>query len=202
VTKKMPFDDLDLEFEDEEETKKKKNEAVQVDVDLEFQSPEGGKPRPTQPPKPAVAAGTNPGVQRPPARPGDVRKIEDARAAQAQARPQGSAQAARPASAPQQTAPRVVGSSALKEDNAYDLESQQVVELREQMRRVELESEVKVQVAEFKTEYLTEMLSDMKLAQHQIEQLLVRINAKHPDMKNEVLMIKKILADFTAKKRK
>jgi hypothetical protein len=46
------------------------------------------------------------------------------------------------------------------------------------------------------------MLSDMKLAQHQIEQLLVRINAKHPDMKNEVLMIKKILADFTAKKRK
>jgi hypothetical protein len=42
----------------------------------------------------------------------------------------------------------------------------------------------------------------MKLLEHQIGQLLVRINAKHPDMKNEVLMIKKILADFTAKKRK
>jgi hypothetical protein len=57
-------------------------------------------------------------------------------------------------------------------------------------------------VAEFKTEILSEMLSDMKLMEHQIGQLLVRINAKHPDMKQEALMIKKILADFTAKKRK
>ncbi len=70
------------------------------------------------------------------------------------------------------------------------------------MRKVQIESEVKVAVAEFKMEYLSEMLSDIKLLEHQIGQLLVRINAKHPDMKNEVLMIKKILADFTTKKRK
>jgi hypothetical protein len=49
---------------------------------------------------------------------------------------------------------------------------------------------------------LSELLSDVKLMDHQINQLLVRINAKHPDMKQEALMIKKILADFTAKKRK
>ncbi len=200
----MAFDDLDLEFEDEEETKKKKNEAVHVDVDLEFNSPEGGKPRTPQPPaRPAqAAAGTAPNIPRPPSaqQPGTVRKIEDARAAQAQAqaRPGSPAAQARPASAQ----PRAVGTSAIKEEGAYDLESQQVVEMREQMRRIEFEAEVKVQVAEFKTEILSEMLSDMKLVEHQIGQLLIRINAKHPDMKNEALMIKKILADFTAKKRK
>lgn len=200
----MAFDDLDLEFEDEEETKKKKNEAVHVDVDLEFNSPEGGKPRTPQPPaRPAqAAAGTAPNIPRPPGaqQPGTVRKIEDARAAQAQAqaRPGSPAAQARPASAQ----PRAVGTSAIKEEGAYDLESLQVVEMREQMRRIEFEAEVKVQVAEFKTEILSEMLSDMKLVEHQIGQLLIRINAKHPDMKNEALMIKKILADFTAKKRK
>lgn len=197
----MAFDDLDLEFEDEEEQKKKKNEAVQVDVDLEFHTPGGSeKPKAAQPVKPVSTGGTESGIQRPVAqgKPAEVRKIDEARAAQAQARPAG-APAQRPVASAQ---PRVAGTSALQPEAAYDLESQQVVEMREQMRKVELEAEVKVQVAEFKTEYLTEMLSDMKLAQHQIEQLLVRINAKHPDMKNEVLMIKKILADFTAKKRK
>lgn len=197
----MAFDDLDLEFEDEEEQKKKKNEAVQVDVDLEFHTPGGSeKPKAAQPVKPVSAGGTASGIQRPVAqeKPAEVRKIDEARAAQAQARPAGSS-AQRPVANAQ---PRVAGTSALQPEAAYDLESQQVVEMREQVRKVELEAEVKVQVAEFKTEYLTEMLSDMKLAQHQIEQLLVRINAKHPDMKNEVLMIKKILADFTAKKRK
>ena len=199
----MAFDDLDLEFEDEEETKKKKNEAVHVDVDLEFNSPEGGKARAPQPPARPASAGTAPNIPRPPTagqpqQPGTVRKIEDARAAQAQARPGAPAAQARPASAQ----PRAVGTSAIKEESAYDLESQQIVEMREQMRRVELEADVRVAVAEFKLELLSEMLSDMKLMEHQIGQLLIRINAKHPDIKNEALMIKKILADFTAKKRK
>lgn len=203
----MAFDDLDLEFEDEEETKKKKNEAVHVDVDLEFNSPEGGRPRTPQPPaRPAqAAAGTAPNIPRPPTagqpqQPGTVRKIEDARAAQAQAqaRPGTPAAQARPASAQ----PRAVGTSAIKEESAYDLESQQIVEMREQMRRIEIEADVRVAVAEFKVEILSEMLSDMKLMEHHIGQLLARINAKHPDIKNEALMIKKILADFTAKKRK
>ena len=96
--------------------------------------------------------------------------------------------------------PQVVGSSAL--ETSYDFESESVVQMRDEMRRVQLESEVKVGIAEFKTEFLSEMLSDMKLLDHQINQLLVRINAKHPDMKQEVLMIKKLLADFNAKKRK
>lgn len=193
----MPLDDLDLEFEDEDEAKRKKNEAVHIDVDLEFHTPEqSGKPRPAARPGPPAG---NPAA--PPARPvqrpmAEVKNLSDARP-QAQARPAQAQPIARAVSAPQSS-----GSSALKEDSHFDFDNQSVVQMREEMRRVEFEAEVKVGIAEFKTELLSELLSDMKLMDHQINQLLVRINAKHPDMKQEVLMIKKILADFTSKKRK
>lgn len=195
----MPFDDLNLEFEDEEEAlRKKKAETLTVDVDLEFQAPDvGAKPRPAT--RPAPPPGAEP-VSRPaPARPpgAEVRKIDEARANATQSRP-----VPRPAApvAPVARSPQVSGAHAL--DSSYDLESESIVQMREEMKRVQIESEVKVGIAEFKAEFLSEMLSDMKLLDHQINQLLVRINAKHPDMKQEVLMIKKLLADFNAKKRK
>ncbi len=75
-------------------------------------------------------------------------------------------------------------------------------DLLEHVRKVEFEAEVKVRVADFKAEILGEILGDMKFMEHQIGQLLVRLNNKHPESKQEILMIKKILADFTAKKRK
>ena len=191
----MPFDDLDLEFEDEDEASKKKREAVNVDVDLEFQAPDGARAKalPPKPPQKPPPPGAPQPTTRPQGQPGDVRKIDDARAA-----------ALRRPAPPTGASPtsRVAGSSAIKDDLDFDLESNQVVELREQMRKMELEAQVRVSVAEFKTDYLTEMLSDMKLMEHQIGQLLARINAKHPDMRNEVLMIKKILTDFNSKKRK
>lgn len=189
----MPFDDLDLEFEDEEESRKKKKEAVDVDVDLEFQAPDLPKPRPMpqKPVPPPESPQTPPPRSAPPQ--AEVRKIEEARIAQVKK--------AAPAQSSTTRAP-VSGSSALKENVDFDIESQQIVELQEQVRKIELESQVKVAVAEFKMEFLTEMLSDVKLLEHQIGQLLTRINAKHPDMKNEIIMIKKVLAEFSSKKRK
>jgi hypothetical protein len=173
------------------ESKKKKKEAVDVDVDLEFHTPDSSKPRPIRPSSPA----TSPSIPQTNSAPAEIRKIDEARASIQPIK--------RPPSQPlPATAPKVSGTSAMKEEASFDFESNQVVELREHMRKIELESQVKVAVAEFKTEYLSEMLSDIKLMEHQIGQLLLRINAKHPEMKNEVLMIKKILADFTAKKRR
>ncbi len=190
----MALDDLDLEFEDEEEAKKKKNDAVNQDVDLEFQMQGNDvKPRPARPVGPSATAqpqGPQPIAQ--------VKKLDDARAA---------AQPARRPAPPTSAAP-ISGSNAVKiqtqplVEGQYDLESEEIVQLRERARKAEFDAEVKVQVADFKTEILSELLSDVKLMDHQINQLLLRINAKHPDMKQEVLMIKKILADFTAKKRK
>ena len=199
----MALDDLDLEFEDEEEMKKKKNDAVHQDVDLEFQMQDGGvKARPTRPGAPPPPAGARP--QQPMAQ---VQKLDDARAAQQLKRPIAPGAAA-PRSPGEATSPRSVGATALKTqtqpvaEGHYDLESEEIVQLRERARKAEFDADVRVQVAEFKTEILSELLGDMKLMEHQVNQLLVRINAKHPDMKQEALMIKKLLADFTAKKRK
>lgn len=175
----MPINDLNLEFEDEEELKDKKPEAVHLDVDLEFQSQTNITKRPVH-----SEGGAAP-------KEGVVRPIESARPAQASGK-----------SLNVKASPAIVGATALKMESQAEVESQEVIELREKMRQVEITSEVRVQIAEFKTEYLTELLSDMKLMEHQIGQLLLRINAKHPESKNEVLMIKKILADFTSKKRK
>lgn len=194
----MALDDLDLEFEDEEDIRKRKNEAVHVDVDLEFSSPEHDKSRANIPIRPVPGAPTPVAGAQPSTKNAEVRKIEDARVAQAKSSPP-PAPGSRPGvSSP----PRAVGSSALKQGPDYDLDSVSIVEMREQLRKTELDSQVKVAVAEFKADYLIEMVSDMKLVEHQIGQLLARIHAKHPEMKNEVLMIKKILADFNAKKRK
>lgn len=186
----MALDDLDLEFEDEEEAKKKKSDAVQVDVDLEFQAPEGGgKARPVV--KPVHAGGTAQGSGPRPMPGGQVKSLDEARTS-----------ARRPPGAPGGPRPVTAAGTAALNERPYDLESEDVVAMRERMQKVEFEAAVKVAVAEYKTELLSELLGDMKLMEHQVGQLITRINAKHPDMKQEVLMIKKILADFTAKKRK
>jgi hypothetical protein len=197
----MPLEDLDLEFEDEEEAKRRKKEAVDVDVDLEFHTPEGVKPRPSpqnSSPSGGVSKPASVGSSPPSPKPmAEVRKIQEARGSSTTTTP--TMTQTRPIAT---SRPLVSGSSALKEDQVLDVDAQLVVDLQEQMKKVEFEAQVKVAVAEFKTDYLTEVMSDVKLVDHQISQLLARINAKHPDVKNEVLMIKKILADFIAKKRK
>lgn len=169
----MPLEDLDLEFEDEEEIKRKKKEAVEFDVDLEFQAPPGAAPRV----RPASAGG-------PPPRPGgQVKNIADARA-------QGQAQ----------QAPRSVGANAMKMEP--QISNNEVQELRAELQAAKLDVAVKDAVLDFKVELLSEILSDVKLLDFQVGQVLTRLAAKHPDSKQELLMIKKLLADFTAKKRK
>ncbi len=175
----MSFDDLNLEFEDEEDFKKKKSDAVHVDVDLEFQSqgPTSGPSHSSRPigQRPAPPAGLPGNVQAMPNRPIPVQRPD-----------------------PVMTS----GSSAMKIAPIPKEQTKSHDTLMEQVRKIEFEAEVKVRVADFKAEILGDILGDMKFMDHQIGQLLARINAKHPDMKQEVLMIKKILADFTAKKRR
>lgn len=176
----MSFDDLNLEFEDEEDFKKKKSDAVHVDVDLEFQSQGGASLAKSSRPvgqRPAPPAGLN----------GNVQALPN-----------------RPQLPPQLTSGQVMtsGTSAMKIAPIPKEQTKSHDTLMEQVRKIEFEAEVKVRVADFKAEILGDILGDMKFMDHQIGQLLARINTKHPDMKQEVLMIKKILADFTAKKRR
>ena len=172
----MPLEDLDLEFEDEEEIKRKKKEAVDVDVDLEFQAPPGAAPKA----RPASAP-------QPPNRPvAQVKNIAEARTQAAS--PQASA------------APRSAGANALRAEPQPV--SNEVQELRAELQAAKLDVAVKDAMLDFKVELLSEILSDVKLLDFQVGQVLTRLAAKHPDSKQELLMIKKLLADFTAKKRK
>jgi hypothetical protein len=177
----MPLEDLDLEFEDEEEIKRRKKEAVDVDVDLEFQAPPGAqkKPAATSAAKPEAAAQS-----------AVVKNIADAKPAQAA---RASAQAAPQIQSANASAPRSVGNAALKVEPHFA--SDDVEELKQQLQ-------LKDAVMEYRVELLGEVLGDIKLLDHQVGQLLTRLAAKHPESKQELLMIKKLLADFTAKKRK
>lgn len=76
------------------------------------------------------------------------------------------------------------------------------LEVEEKIKRIENDASLKILLLEQKYELLAELAGDMKLLEFQIGQLLGRINTKHPDLGHEVLTIKKLLADFTGKKRK
>ncbi len=202
----MPLEDLELEFEDEDESKKKKD-ALHVDVDLQFSTEEAAKPRQIpvrQGPAPVAASSapaqaalrpasqsTNPKIQMP--------AKEVSRPAVAKVTPISVRSAGAPA---RQVAKVAQGSAALAEQVFTEDVNEEVIELRERVQKLEVESQVKVGIAEFKAEFMSDVLSDMKLLDHQVTQILTKINAKHPDAKNEVLMIKKLLSEFAAKKRK
>lgn len=191
----MPIEDLDLEFEDEDEAKKKKNEALEVSDDLEFSLPETGASRSRPSARPLSA--TPPSASFAPKTIAQVKNLDEARKEPPMKRP-----ASAPPINAQSSASRVAGSSALKEESRPAPQGEEMIDLEEKMRRVEFDARVKVAIAEHKTELLGDLLGDIRLMEHQVGQLLSRINTKHPDLKQEVLMIKKILADFTAKKRK
>ena len=208
----MPLEDLELKFEDEDESKKKKD-ALHLDVDLEFSTDESVKPRSAHA-KPALqAAGaavveTNPSINRAPQAATNPRiqspqKINPAATgAKVTALPQRQAAPVAKANPSPSSQPKLQGSLALADQVFSEDVNEEVLELREKVQKLEVDSQIKVGVAEFKAEFMSDVLSDMKLMDHQITQILSRINAKHPDAKNEVMMIKKLLTDFVAKKRK
>ncbi len=200
----MALEDLDLEFEDEEEQKKKRNEAVHVDVDLEFgASPEKPQAAPVQAAPSADSSAPKPA---PSGAGAQVKKIEEVRAKMAQTR----AAATNPVAAQTVTAvsspgaagkPVVAGATALQLAPAMP-EGENLAQLYQLVEDTKFEARVQVAVAQEKGEFMAEVLSDAKLLQHQVQQLLLRMNTKHPDLKPELMAIQKALADFLAKKRK
>ena len=78
----------------------------------------------------------------------------------------------------------------------------EVNELRTQMSDIKNSADVKIAVAEAKSEFLVQYISDAKLLDHQVNQMLSRIHKKVPQLKNDVLSIKKYMSDFLAKTKK
>lgn len=209
----MPLEDLDLVFEDEEDQKKKKSDIVHSDVDLEFGASEVAKPQPSASVKPQTAPASAPARAAPSAAaPGamdDAEEVQPGSASVKRLEEVGAKLAAKSpsAAAPVNAAPKVQktqtaihGTSALK--LTPEPEDDALAEMQRQLEETKFEGRVKVAVMEEKIEFITDVLSDAKLMQHQRAQLLARMNQKHPDLKPELLALQKLLADFIAKKRK
>jgi hypothetical protein len=207
----MPLEDLDLVFEDEEELKKK-SDTLQDDVVLEFgtgiferpqglQTPQAAPSAPVQAAAPAgaqspkAAPSAAPKLSNPDASQPNVKRLEEVRAKMAQNK--GAPVNPGPTSAAQ--APVTNGSSALQLTAENDPNLAQLVDLIETTK---FEARVEVAVAQQMSSYMAEMLSDAKLMQHQVQQLLMRLNQKNAANKPELVAIQKALADFINKKRK
>ena len=184
----MAIEDLDLEFEDEEE--EKKGDALDVDVDLTFSaspdSPQGEaaaqvRKKPTPTPRPQTDSSPKPT----PTPRANISNINDAK------KPRPVPQA-RPTSQVKPTP-----SQDYSED-VSELRSQ-IQALQDKIRLIEHQADVKVAVAEAEKDFLVEYVSNAKVLDHQITQMLQRINSKAPNAKAEVQMIKKHLTEFVAK---
>lgn len=196
----MPLEDLDLEFEDEEEQKRKRNESLHDTVDLEFGASPEKPAAPSVATKPAAPAAADASVPKAaPIGSAQVKKIEEVRAKMAQAK--APVQSAAPGSnAPAAQRAITNGSSALQ--LAPEPGDVNLAQLYQMMEDTKFEARVQVAVAQEKGEFMAEVLSDAKLMQHQVQQLLQRLNQKNPALKPELMAIQKALADFLAKKRK
>jgi hypothetical protein len=205
----MPLEDLDLEFEDEEELKKK-SDALHDDVVLEFgtgihekpvipQAQANATPTSSQPastaapvesakvaPKPQVVP-TNPDASQP-----NIKRLEEVRAKMAQTK-----------GAPKSggTNPGFSGNAAMQ-IQPQDSSDPNLAQLVDLIENTKFDARVEVAVAQQMSVYMAEMLSDAKLLQHQVQQLLMRLNQKSPANKPELVAIQKALADFINKKRK
>jgi hypothetical protein len=75
-------------------------------------------------------------------------------------------------------------------------------EVKKDVESKDLQASARDQFQDYKLDFLVDFMSDLKLLDYQVHQLLVRMHQKHPDLKPEIMAIKKALADFMSKKRK
>ena len=191
MTKAEALADLNLVFEDDEVTEKKSDAIAIVSTDLQFGAEVQSAGTKTFK-KEAVTAAPN------------EAQTAAAPVAQIKAIPKKETVASvtkiqpKPQAVPVQQAPAQQPTS----QPVPQPQTQSQIDLVEKMKKMEIEMQVKVQMAEFKTDILADLLSDIKLLEYQMGTLLNRMYTKHPDLKQEILMLKKYISDFSQKKRK
>ncbi len=208
----MGVNKLDIEFEDEEEiearkeAERKKAEAV-ADIDLSFGAHEESEAEETP------AASEDPSLD----------AIKKARkAAREKAKGEGQSAPAQQAAPQQQAAPvqQAVPSQQVQQPvqqvaaqpQMQTIPQQQVfigpdyklgdelkkVAASNQILAIEIEARVKVEVTQQLTEITAKHHADAKLLEHKINKLLTQMNQKAPALKNELMMIKKLLKEHAA----
>jgi hypothetical protein len=217
----MAIEDLDLEFEEEE---KSGGDAVNIDIDLSFSASPGdevaGAIKGTRV-KPTTKKAPIKGVQMQNAAQLkmvedddllalDLGKNEPASTGQNQNnRPKDNIERApsTPISNHDRNRTQTRNTQARPSGNSTSQSSSQEVQflqhqinqLQQQLSFVEENANIKVAVAEAEKNYLVEYMSNAKVLDIQITQILLRMNIKAPTLKAESQSIKKLINEFLRK---
>lgn len=184
----MAIEDLDLEFEDDEE--KGKGDAVNVDIDLSFaasnenknSTPNGGRVKPVTKTQPKQNTRV------------DLKIVEGVDEnfdlGDSSAPTKGKNNKSSTASNRQKT------SGALDDIKKLQLE---VENLKLQIKHTQDNADLKLAVAQAEKNYLIEYVSNAKVLDVQITQILLRMNSKAPIIKQDAQAVKKLLNEFVQK---
>jgi hypothetical protein len=179
---------LDIEFEDEDEVRReaelraKREKELAKAVDLEF----------------AVEDSTGEINV-------DVAAIKQKKSAQSVSAPQPAA--ARPVTKPNVApAPRPSQPAPSREVQPVDLtfenytlgDGLNAVMAQNELLKAEMQAKIQMTSIQVKAETLINCSQEAKLLEYKINQILSQVNAKAPAVKNELLNIKKLLADYVA----
>lgn len=187
----MAIEDLDLEFEDE--TEKSKGDALEVDIDLSFSaSPEEEKRAlmaknvASRTPKPKADILENPKNIKPKPS-GNVANINQARS---------KARVQQPSQVNQQAS-----QDTYAKDSASEVEQlrQEIEMLKGQVQNIQHQASVKVAVAEAEKDFLIEYVSNAKVLDHQVTQILQRMGKKAPAISAEAQAVKRYMNEFLKK---
>ncbi len=212
----MGATDLDIEFEDDEEIRareeaeRKKSEVVE-EVDLDF-SVGGAEPaeepveepvkkKKKKRPQPEAAA-PEPAAEAEPVSVPVAEKPTAAPTPVAEAAPVVESQVVH-TSAPEQAAPApVVQTQTITEVVQIGANYQLGDELKRasagnKVLQIEVEAKIQVAVAE----HMANILADKKLFEHKVSKLIKQIAAKAPAAKKELIMLNKLLKEFTSDKK-
>ncbi len=187
----MGVNKLDIEFEDDEEiqareeAERKKNEVVE-DVDLQFgaessdDSDGGASLDEARQARRAAREKSKAPVQ------------QQAQPQQQQAQPQQQQAQSQRVAPVQQVAP----AQQVYIGPEYRLGDElKKVMATNQVLTIEIEARVKIEVTEQLTETIAKHHADTKLLEHKVNKILMQMNQKAPALKNELMMIKKLLKE-------
>lgn len=134
----------------------------------------------------------------------NVANIADRQKAAKAAQPQQASQPVAQAKVTIQQEQSPVQAPAGLEDYQDELDAlrAEIADLRKELQSVQQHADVKVAVAEAKSEFIIEYVTNAKLLDHQVNQVLQRIHKKVPALKTEVLTVKKYLTEFMEKNTK
>ncbi|MFT6633022.1 MAG: hypothetical protein ACJAS4_002991 [Bacteriovoracaceae bacterium] len=216
----MAVEDLDLEFEEEE---KSGGDAVNIDIDLSFSaSPEGEiagaikgtRVKPTAKKAPIKGAQVHNAGQLKMVEDDDLLtldlgKNEPAGGPIQNNRPKDNIERAQsaPISNHDRTRTQTRNTQARPAGNPTSPSSgqevqflqQQINQLQQQLSFVEENANIKLAVAEAEKNYLVEYMSNAKVLDIQITQILLKMNIKAPALKAESQSIKKLINEFLRK---